>query len=569
MSEDVNIEVLDGGLGLVPSSGDEVHAVIGTCSGGGAAGSIVATRSIDNLVAARGDGPGVEAAAFAIKQTGKTVLFCKAATSTAGKVKDSDAAPIVISAATNATPIACTSATPHGLSTGDVIVVTGGTTNTGVNGTRKITKTGASSFTLDGSTGNGVYDAGSASFTKTGINVSGVATPGTSIPTLTGVPVDSFRVRFKWIVGGTRGTAGASFRFSLDGGVTYSAELQIGTATSYVIPRTGLTIEFSAGTFLAGDVYKFLTIEPKWGDGDVSDCIEALGETIQKFRLIHLVGDLSAGSAVTFDTDVEALTNSYRYVGLLGHARDFQAADVDENGWIDALSDDFASFASTRVSVAAGHYNVVSPISGRKYRRPLSFVAAARIMGRPIQEHAGRVRTGALKGISIPSESDATTLELEDLVYHDSRITPGLKAARFMTARTRFGRPGLFIDKPAMMASPSSDYQMWPHRSVVDKACDITYEVLVDVLNDDLQLDPVTGHILDKEAKAIESRLRSAFRDGLTSKRAASNVSATISRDDNIITTKTLTAAVRVTPKGYVEGIDATVGFTNPALELG
>lgn len=568
MSEDVNIEVLDGGLGLVPSSGDEVHAVVGTCSLG-AAGSIVATRSIDNLIASRGTGPGIEAAAFAIKQTGKTVLFCKAATATAGIVKDSDATPIVISAATAATPIACTTATPHGRQTGDVVVIAGGLVMTGINGTRKITKTGASSFTLDGTTGVGVYTAGSATVTPTGLNVSGVGTPGTSVPTLTGTPVDTFRFRWKWILGGTRGAAGATFKYSLDGGVTYSPTLSIGAATSYAIPNTGLTINFAAGTWVAGDLYKAYTVEPLWGDAGVSACIDALGETIQKFRLIHLVGDLAASSAVTFDTDVEALTNSYRYVGLLGHARDFRAADTDENGWIDALSADFSAIDSKRISVTAGHYNVVSPISGRKYRRPLSFVAAARLMGTPIQEHAGRVRRGALKGISIPSEADTTSLALDDLVYHDSRITPGLKAARFMTARTRFGRPGMFIDRPAMMASPTSDYQLWPHRSVIDKACDITYEILVDVLNDDLQLDEVTGHILDKEAKGIESRLRSAFRDGLTAKRAASAVSATISRDDNIITTKTLTAAVRVTPKGYVEGIDASVGFTNPALELG
>jgi hypothetical protein len=188
-------------------------------------------------------------------------------------------------------------------------------------------------------------------------------------------------------------------------------------------------------------------------------------------------------------------------------------------------------------------------------------------MGRPIQEHAGRVRTGSLKGLSKPTDSDFTSLALDNLIYHDSRLTPGLKDARFMTARTRIGRPGWFIDSPRMMCSPTSDYQIWPHRSVIDKACDITYEVLVDVLNDDLQLDPITGFILEKEARAIEARLRSAFRDGLTAPRHASAVSATVSRIDNILTTKTLTVSVRVTPKGYVGGIDVDVGFTNPALQ--
>lgn len=571
MSEDVNIEVLDGGLGLLPSSGDEVHAVIGTCESGAAA-SVVATRNIDNLLDARGRGPGVEAAAFAIKQTGKTVLFCRAASSTPGKVRGSDAAAVNIASSTNATPTVITTAAPHGLVDGEVVTITGHLVNTAPNGSRIVDVQTATTFAIPGLAGNGV-GANTGTVQRTGIftrNASGAIAAGTSVPTLTGTPLDSFRVRWVWVKGGTRGTAGATFKYSLDGGLTYSAELQIGTATSYVIPHTGLTLNFGVGTWIAGDEYRFVTIEPKWADGDVSACIDALGALTQKFRLIHLVGDLGAGSAVTFDTDLEGLATQYRYVGLLGHARDADdSASETETAWSDDLKDDFSSFASTRVSVTAGHYQVSSPISGFKYRRPLSFAAAARLMGRPIQEHAGRVRTGSLKGISIPSESDKTKLALDDLIYHDERNTPTLDVGRFFTARTRIGRPGLHVQKPRMMSSPTSDYQIWPHRSVIDKACDITYEVLVDVLNDDLQVDPVTGFIVEKEAKAIESRLRSAFRDGLTSKRAASAVNATIRRDDNIITTKTLTAAIRVVPKGYVEGIDASVGFTNPALELG
>lgn len=63
-----------------------------------------------------------------------------------------------ISSSTNATPIAIT-CTAHGYSTGDTVVITGHTTNTNANGTWEITVTGASTFTLDGSTGNGVGGA--------------------------------------------------------------------------------------------------------------------------------------------------------------------------------------------------------------------------------------------------------------------------------------------------------------------------------------------------------------------------------------------------------------------------
>lgn len=63
-----------------------------------------------------------------------------------------------ISSSTNATPIAITS-TAHGYSNGDTVVITGHSTNTNANGTWEITVTGANTFTLDGSVGNGTGGA--------------------------------------------------------------------------------------------------------------------------------------------------------------------------------------------------------------------------------------------------------------------------------------------------------------------------------------------------------------------------------------------------------------------------
>ena len=65
-----------------------------------------------------------------------------------------------ISSSTNASPIAITMAASHGYSTGDTVIITAHTTNTNANGTWAITVTGATTFTLNNSTGNGVGSAG-------------------------------------------------------------------------------------------------------------------------------------------------------------------------------------------------------------------------------------------------------------------------------------------------------------------------------------------------------------------------------------------------------------------------
>jgi hypothetical protein len=65
--------------------------------------------------------------------------------------------PLVVIAATNTSPIQITTSTNHGLTTGQSVFITEVGGNTAANGSFVITSTGATTFTLDGSTGNGAY----------------------------------------------------------------------------------------------------------------------------------------------------------------------------------------------------------------------------------------------------------------------------------------------------------------------------------------------------------------------------------------------------------------------------
>jgi hypothetical protein len=67
-------------------------------------------------------------------------------------------APVAIASSTNASPIAVTTAAPHGYNNGDNVEITGHD-QTAANGFWIISVTGASSFTLAGSTGSGVGTA--------------------------------------------------------------------------------------------------------------------------------------------------------------------------------------------------------------------------------------------------------------------------------------------------------------------------------------------------------------------------------------------------------------------------
>ena len=71
------------------------------------------------------------------------------------------AGPVIpVAGASNATPIEIATAAPHGLPSGVQVTISGVVGNTSANGTFTITVTGANSFTLDGSSGNGDWVSG-------------------------------------------------------------------------------------------------------------------------------------------------------------------------------------------------------------------------------------------------------------------------------------------------------------------------------------------------------------------------------------------------------------------------
>src|SRR5690606_13584407 len=123
------------------------------------------------------------------------------------------------------------------------------------------------------------------------------------------------------------------------------------------------------------------------------------------------------------------------------------------------------------------------------------------------------------------------------------------------------GLTGYFITNPNLMAGPTSDYDLLQFGRVADEVARITNIYFTQQLSDDVQLNPATGRILEKKAKSLEAGNDAALSELVASK-AVSALATTVSRDDNIITTRTLTVTVAMVPKGYLKQINVTIQFT-------
>lgn len=388
----------------------------------------------------------------------------------------------------------------------------------------------------------------------------------TSVISVTGNPSDDYQVLVRCTTGGTIGTGPVRLALSLDNGRNDGASVNIGAATSYVIPNTGITLNFAAGTMAANDSWKFATVAPKWNMGDVTAAINALAASpVSWGGGVHVVGTMTGAQAVTLETNLDALaTSSFRYTFGIVDTRDFVSGDVTEAAWMASVEADFASDDALRVSAGAGYVNVQSPIrnpvaGAPAYRRCVSWAASARVVQVAPHVHLGRVRDGALSGVTGPGTASLAT---DGYIYHDERVNPGFDDARLMAARTIVNRPGVYIKNPDILAPPGSDFTQIHFRRVMDVACTITHDSLEEFVNDSVRLN-ADGTILEKDATHIEAIARSALNNALVAPGDATSVAVVIDRSQNIQSTSTLKVTVRVFALGYLLEVDVNIGFAS------
>lgn len=556
---DLELTILDGGAGTVVVPASSVAVVIGACSSG-TVNQIVATRNANTLAGLVGYGPAVVQAAMIIA-AGGTVLFMKSTTTTPGAVANGSAAKTV----TGVSLAAVITATGHGFTTGDVVTVAGVVGAVEVNVTKKITVLTANTFTFDGITVATAYVSGG---TATASGVRQLAT-GTSILSITGTPYDSYIAKLVWTVGGTIGTS-ARFKLSLDAGRTYGPEISLGTATTYAVANTGMTLNFAAGTVVAGDTATFTTTEPLTSDASISSALTALEASPYSstgWGTLRIVGPRVGASASLIQGYLDTLVATKTWTRAIIEVRD-NAMPTDWGGlgetdaaWAAAVALDYSAVSAKRICAVAGNYNMDSkfaiPAAGTPImRRNGAYALACRQVGIQPQNHAGRVKDGAIAQIIV----DPTKDPVDGFNYHDDYNAPALDVARFTSFRKRKGRPGYFVVNPNLMSPGGSVFTLLPLGVVMDIASSLLYQTGENEINSDVRLND-NGTIDEIAAQDIEKVNLAVLRDNMYAKNMISNFAYVIDRTNNVRTTSTVNFAATIYSRGYILQINGTVGF--------
>ena len=398
---------------------------------------------------------------------------------------------------------------------------------------------------------------------------------------------DAYYVVIKPTVGGTIGAAGIFVQVSLDAGRNYGAPIPLGTASTLVLGApyspatvggTGITVNFGAGTLVAGDSWRFSTAAPTWNDAGVQAALNAYFASqyaVAGVGSVHIVGTAAAGDITAFQTYLQAGTTGFVYQRAIVELRDcngggpggtaWSGTAETEAAWLTAMATvTSGETAQPRICPNGGYYNTPSPFANAAggtpaYRRPLSWTHAVRRTQVDLKTRAGRVKDGPYSSIAVNPGVDPS----DGFVYHDERVTPGLNAARIGSAMTWPKKgAGFFQCQEPLLSAPGSQFVELVIGNVLDAACSIGYAAGVELVSDSLlvqsngTLDPIA---LDK----MQAGIQQAENEGLVQTPLVASVAVVVNGTANVQATGIVPVTINVQPFGYVNSVSETINLQN------
>lgn len=377
--------------------------------------------------------------------------------------------------------------------------------------------------------------------------------------TLTGTPNARYRGRVEITLTGGPGVG--RFKFSLDGGYTYSEELTIPSGGTYVIAGSGITLTFVPGAgptiYQVADVHTWTSTAPLYTTSNLATAITALWAQLTgiKIRKVLLSGKhASAANAATM------------FAAFGTHLTAFESREHFARGLMDAGTDttanvrtSFAAVADRRIGVVYGDADIASYNTMQGYGTPrvaaMNAVAERSALA-AISENLGRRASGVLRGVRAISHDEGANTSFQE----SDKIT---------TLCSVTGRQGFFVTNGFLKSPSGSDFQYWDYGVLIDEVCD---EMNVQMREYHLAkvraLKDGSGRIDPRDADGIDANLNQALHSRIMdpynpegSRGHASAVQATVDRNANMLSTRNLVANTGTIPLISIDGATINVGF--------
>lgn len=178
----------------------------------------------------------------------------------------------------------------------------------------------------------------------------------------------------------------------------------------------------------------------------------------------------------------------------------------------------------------------------------------------PVQRKISRVKNGDLGIVNAYLSNGATVSGLsrsEIEAIHDKG---------YVLVMRHSGKNGYFFTGDPTATSATDDYNSRARRRTINKAIELAYATYLEELDDDIEIDELTGQMEAGVIKGFQASIESAIIASMVAPGELSGVEVLIDPLQNVLSTNTVEIALALTPKGYAQQINVLLGFKNPAL---
>lgn len=319
-----------------------------------------------------------------------------------------------------------------------------------------------------------------------------------------------------------------SFRYSLDGGNTFTEEMTIPITGEAELATTGLTAKFTdaegGDSFMEGDRFTFSTTSPAMSNESVISAVESLINSPLMFEFVHIVG----------------VSSKALWASLCTIANDFLT----------------------------------------KYKRPLFFVCEARgkkadesledYVNAMLEERKGINNAGIVTGLYGRAKESQSIGEVKSFPISEAKLLKllpegiedyieTLDKAKYVTIRQYIGKEDYYVTSANMMSPEGSDYSYAEDVRVSNR---LVKAVRAEAL-DELQVEVDPGDI-ETSITNIQEQLNTPVEDAVRDK-VISSGSVTIDTENlNILVDEKLDINITYVPMGHVREMNLTFAVENP-----
>lgn len=343
-----------------------------------------------------------------------------------------------------------------------------------------------------------------------------------------------------------------SFRYSLDGGNTFTEEMTIPITGETELETTGLSVTFmdaeGGDSFKEGDRFSFSTTSPSMSNESVISAVESLINSPLVFEFVHIVGVSSKAlwaSLCTLANDF--LTEYKRPLFFVCEARSKRAEEPLEE-YVNAMLEERKGINNMYIQVVC---------SNSRYQR---------MDGRVQDINNAGIVTG-LYGVAKESQSIGEVKSFPISAYKMLKLLPEgiedyietLDAAKYVTIRQYIGKEDYYVTSANMMSQDGSDYAYAEDVRVSNRLVRAVRAAALEELQ--VEIDP--GDI-EASIANIQEQLIIPVEDAVRDKIISSG-SVSIDTDNlNILVDEELDINITYVPMGHVREMNLTFAVENP-----